>query len=62
MKNSPLKDQLYFKFNTTILPIDEQPQRPDDIVIYKFDSIDDRALKSYCKIFDSGVMMFRQNY
>ena len=51
MKNSPLKDQLYFKFNTTILPIDEQPQRPDDIVIYKFDSIDDRAFKELLQDF-----------
>ena len=51
MENSPLKDQLYFKFLTTINPKDEQVQRPDDIVIYKYDNIDDQAFKELLQDF-----------
>lgn len=45
-QNSPLKDSLYFKFATSMKNYkDGQAQRPDDIVIYKTDNIDDEQFK-----------------
>lgn len=45
-QNSPLKDSLYFKFATSMKNYkDGQDQRPDDIVIYKTDNIDDEQFK-----------------
>lgn len=51
-QNSPLKDSLYFKFATSMKNYkDEQAQRPDDIVIYKTDNIDDGQFKELLQDF-----------
>lgn len=51
-QNSPLKDSLYFKFATSMKNYkDGQVQRPDDIVIYKTDIIDDEQFKALLQDF-----------
>lgn len=49
---SPLKDSLYFKFATSMNSYkDGGKQRPDDIVIYKTDNIDDDQFKALLQDF-----------
>lgn len=49
---SPLKDSLYFKFATSMNSYkDGGKQRPDDIVIYKTDNIDDEQFKELLQDF-----------
>lgn len=49
---SPLKDSLYFKFATSMNNYDNRyKQRPDDIVIYKTDNIDDAQFKELLQDF-----------
>jgi|GEM_PF-3602107 len=45
IQKSPLKGTLYFKFSTSVDYKDWRGQRPDDIVIYKTDNIDDGQFK-----------------
>lgn len=49
---SPLKDSLYFKFATSMNSYKNgNKQRPDDIVIYKTDNIDDEQFKTLLQDF-----------
>ena len=49
---SPLKDSLYFKFATSMHSYkNDGKQRPDDIVIYKTDNIDDEQFKALLQDF-----------
>lgn len=51
-QNSPLKYSLYFKFATTLSSFrDGGKQRPDDIVIYKTDDVDDGQFKELLRDF-----------
>lgn len=50
-QNSPLKDSLYFKFATQSTKLLKNKSRPDDIVIYKTDNIDDGQFKELLQDF-----------
>lgn len=50
-QNSPLKDSLYFKFATPFENLLKNKSRPDDIVIYKTDNIDDGQFKKLLQDF-----------
>ena len=56
VQESPLKDSLYFKFATSMNNYrDGGKQRPDDIIIYKTDNIDDGQFKELLQDFQKKM-------
>ncbi|MCR5700434.1 MAG: hypothetical protein K6G49_03370 [Candidatus Saccharibacteria bacterium] len=51
INESPLRDELYYKFNTKLNPERNASQRPDSIVIYKTENIDDGQFRELLQNF-----------
>lgn len=53
INESPLRDELYFKFNTRLNPDKKAAERPDSIVIYKTEDINDDQFKELLQSFQA---------